>query len=86
MMTEWFKRLYDKGEREIRNLEEAKSLAWTLGYDLNYLDGGTIGNPDYDDQMFNRICELVGKTSDGEWPKEVKEAYDDGKYQGWLDT
>lgn len=76
-MTKEFRKQFDA----LVNIERAKDLAYTLGYDEAYLDGATITSQTYTKEMKNRITSLCGK-----WTEEIQNAYQSGLHDGSLDT
>ena len=61
--------------------EIASSLAFQLGYETCYLDGGNLSNEEYE-KAKNDISSIVGEN----WPESVEEAYSRGCAQGCWDT
>jgi hypothetical protein len=80
MMTKEFEQLIIEQE----HIQEAKGLAYDLGYAENYPYG--ITNPTYYEEMAACITALVGLDENGRWPDAVEEAYKQGSRDGWWDS
>lgn len=78
MVKNWVK-LFD----QLANIHQAADAAYDLGYWSNYIDGGTITNPNWEEEMVNHINKLCGSSN---WPDLVKLSYKEGLAQGYWDT
>lgn len=78
MIKDWEK-LYD----QLSNIHQAAAAANELGYWGNYLDGGTIKNPNWENEMVSYINKLCGSSN---WPEIVKLSYEEGLNEGYWDT
>ena len=79
MTSEEFNKHFDLMQAEVNKLRKAESLADTLGYYSHYCDGA---GAEWEDEIKAQIDALVGN----DWPQSVKDAYNEGAHEGYMDT
>ena len=82
--SEEFNKMFDMAEAEYNKLQKACAIAYSCGFNLNYMDGSRV-DVDYKEDCFKEIEKLLGK-SEKDWPKSIIESYKEGCNEGYLET